>query len=100
MHPAGTAARWSGVAGGYRPHQTRYSRLESELKIVPMPSVSVILSTYNSPVWLEKVIWGYMQQTFRDFEIVIADDGSTDDTRLLIRAISEHSGVLIMHVWQ
>lgn len=65
-----------------------------------MPSVSVILSTYNSPVWLEKVIWGYMQQTFRDFEIVIADDGSTDDTRLLIRAISEHSGLPIMHVWQ
>lgn len=65
-----------------------------------MPSVSIILSTYNSPVWLEKVIWGYMQQTFRDFEIVIADDGSTDDTRQLIRKLSECSGIPLLHVWQ
>lgn len=65
-----------------------------------MPSVSIILSTYNSPVWLEKVIWGYMQQTFRDFEIVIADDGSTDDTRQLIQKLSECSGIPIVHVWQ
>ncbi len=41
--------------------------------------VSVVLSTYNSPNWLEKVLWGYAAQTERPEEIVIADDGSTDE---------------------
>jgi glycosyltransferase involved in cell wall biosynthesis len=65
-----------------------------------MPSVSIILSTYNSPAWLEKVIWGYLQQTFRDFEIVIADDGSKDDTRQLIHSMAEHADIPLLHVWQ
>ena len=34
---------------------------------------SVIFTTYNSPVWLEKVLWGFFEQTHKDFEIVIAD---------------------------
>ena len=38
--------------------------------------VSVIISTYNSPDWLEKVLWGYTCQDYTDFEIIIADDGS------------------------
>ena len=36
------------------------------------PSISVIISTYNSELWLEKVLWSYEAQTFKDFEIVIA----------------------------
>ena len=40
------------------------------------PRVSVILSTYNQPLWLEKVLWGYGAQRFHDFEVVVADDGS------------------------
>ena len=42
---------------------------------------SVIFTTYNSPTWLEKVLWGFFSQTYRDFEIVIADDGSRDHYR-------------------
>jgi glycosyltransferase involved in cell wall biosynthesis len=38
--------------------------------------ISVILSTYNAPKWLEKSLWGYAMQSDRDFEVVIADDGS------------------------
>jgi len=41
---------------------------------------SVILSTYNSPSWLEKVLTGYNNQTYRSFEVVIADDGSDQET--------------------
>jgi len=43
--------------------------------------ISVILSTYNQPQWLEKSIWGYAVQSRSDFELLVADDGSTDDTR-------------------
>ena len=42
---------------------------------------TVIFSTYNSPDWMEKVLWGFIAQTERDFEIIIADDGSRDYTR-------------------
>ncbi|HEX5152266.1 MAG TPA: glycosyltransferase [Parafilimonas sp.] len=41
--------------------------------------LSVIITTYNSPAWLQKVMWGYQTQTFKDFEMVIADDGSTGE---------------------
>ena len=36
---------------------------------------SIVISTYNAPEWLEKVIWGYSVQSCNDFELVIADDG-------------------------
>lgn len=61
--------------------------------------VSVVISTYNSPVWLEKVLWGFECQTYRDFELVIADDGSGAETRETIEAFRRESGVDLIHVW-
>lgn len=61
--------------------------------------ISVIISTYNSPRWLEKVIWGYEAQEFRDFELVIADDGSGEETRQLIDNYRESSDLTIRHQW-
>lgn len=60
-------------------------------------SVGVIISTYNSPTWLEKVLWGYLYQTHPADEIVIADDGSREDTRLLIESFKDK--LPIKHVW-
>lgn len=62
--------------------------------------LSVIISTYNSPRWLEKVLWGYSNQSHRDFELVIADDGSGEETRELIERMREQTGLVIKHVWQ
>lgn len=61
--------------------------------------LSVILSTYNQPLWLEKVIWGYSVQSHRDFELVIADDGSDDATRAVIDRLRGETGLTIQHVW-
>lgn len=61
-------------------------------------TVGVIISTYNNPKWLEKVFWGYMNQQLPADEIVIADDGSKDDTRELIEKYKEY--LPIKHVWQ
>lgn len=61
---------------------------------------SVIISTYNSPAWLQKVLWGYFAQSRHDFEIVVADDGSSDETREMLAAIAPGSPVPIVHVWQ
>ncbi|TBN06413.1 glycosyltransferase [Hyunsoonleella flava] len=61
--------------------------------------ISVIISTYNMPEWLEKVLWSYQFQTYKNFEVVIADDGSTDDTKSLITNIASKVDYPINHVW-
>ena len=65
-----------------------------------MSKLSVIISTYNAEAWLEKVLWGYSCQTFKDFEIVIADDGSGPKTKVLIDTFISEYGLDITHVWQ
>jgi glycosyltransferase involved in cell wall biosynthesis len=62
--------------------------------------LSVIMTTYNSPEWLEKVLWGYSVQNHKDFEIIIGDDGSTNETRQAIDRIREQTGITIKHAWQ
>ncbi|MFX0558163.1 glycosyltransferase family 2 protein [Maribacter sp. CXY002] len=65
-----------------------------------IPKISVIVSTYNAEEWLKKVLWGFDQQTFKDFEVVIADDGSRDATKELIEEMSLQVSYPIVHVWQ
>lgn len=61
--------------------------------------ISVIISTYNSPEWLEKVLTGYACQNDTNFEIVIADDGSGNETRALIERFAQTSPCPLRHVW-
>ena len=61
--------------------------------------ISVIISTYNATKWLEKVLWGYQNQLFTEFEIIIADDGSGPETKALIDKISKEVFYPIIHVW-
>ena len=63
-----------------------------------MKSAAVIISTYNSPRALEKVLWGYASQSFRDFELLVADDGSSSETRELIERFSAEV-MPVNHVW-
>lgn len=60
---------------------------------------SIIISTYNSPKWLEKVLIGYNNQSYQFFEIVIADDGSGQETLDLIEFIQSKVFYPIVHVW-
>jgi glycosyltransferase involved in cell wall biosynthesis len=62
-------------------------------------NISVVISTYNSTEWLKKVIWGYNTQTYRNFEMVIADDGSNQETFDLIEQIRKEVFFSIIHVW-
>lgn len=63
------------------------------------PNISIIVSTYNSPTWLEKVIWGFSAQTYKNFELVIADDGSKTETANLINTLKKQVDFPIIHVW-
>lgn len=60
---------------------------------------SVIVSTYNQPAWLEKVLVGYLNQSRQDFELIIADDGSRDETRALIAEVERESPFSLRHIW-
>jgi len=50
-----------------------------------MPIISVIISTYNRSDFLKKAIKSVLDQTFEDFELLIIDDCSTDDTEKIVR---------------
>jgi glycosyltransferase involved in cell wall biosynthesis len=62
--------------------------------------LSVIITTYNSEEWLAKVLEGYCNQTENNFEVVIADDGSTEKTKLIINTFREKFQYPIQHIWQ
>ena len=64
-----------------------------------MADTSVILSTFNAPDWLEKTLWGYAAQTDRNFQVVIADDGSTRETAERIERVRRDTGLDLLHVW-
>jgi glycosyltransferase involved in cell wall biosynthesis len=64
-----------------------------------MPAASVIVSTYNQPDWLERVLLAYAGQDTRDFELVVADDGSREDTRARIDALRPRLPYPVEHVW-
>ncbi len=61
--------------------------------------ISVIISTYNNPEWLQKVLWSFEVQSFRDFEVVIADDGSNEETKLLVDAMASQLSYPIQYIW-
>ena len=63
------------------------------------PQISVIISTYNAVEWLKKTLWGYSVQDFRDFELIIADDGSGHETRELLEQFQKEISIPIIHVW-
>ncbi len=62
--------------------------------------ISLIISTYNSVEWLEKVLISCDHQTYKDFNILIADDGSDEKTKKFIEQFQQTSKFSIIHVWQ
>lgn len=61
--------------------------------------LSVIVSTYNKPRDLERVLWGYAAQTDRGFELLVADDGSGADTAAVVGRVRREAGLPVVHVW-
>ena len=57
--------------------------------------LSVILPAYNSELVLEKAIDSVLSQTFKDFEFIIINDGSTDKTLNIIKSYSDNRIILI-----
>ena len=54
-----------------------------------MPRLTVLMPTYNVAQWVEEAVQSVLRQTYKDFELLVVDDGSTDDTLEHVRAISD-----------
>jgi len=63
-------------------------------------AASLIVPTYNAPRQLELVLTGLVRQSKQPFEIVIADDGSTEETAALVQQWQDgRLRVPLRHVW-
>ncbi len=53
------------------------------------PKVSVVLPTYNRAQYLDRAISSVLNQSYSDFELIIVDDASTDDTEKVVRSFKD-----------
>jgi glycosyltransferase involved in cell wall biosynthesis len=53
------------------------------------PKVSVVMSVYNGGEYLKQAIASILEQTFVDFEFIIINDGSTDNSEVVIKGFSD-----------
>jgi glycosyltransferase involved in cell wall biosynthesis len=62
-----------------------------------VPNVSIIIPLYNKVRYIKRAIFSVLQQTYRDFEIIIVDDGSTDGSADIVKSIKDER---IRYVYQ
>ena len=62
--------------------------------------IAVVVTTYNRPDALAAVLQAYGAQSDRDFELLVADDGSSDDTASVIERYRQRLPFALTHLWQ
>ena len=63
-------------------------------------STSLIITTYNRKDALELVLMSALRQSVLPDEIIVADDGSKEDTQQLVQKLASESKTPIIHCWQ
>lgn len=64
------------------------------------PSVSIILPTYNRESFLESAFGAIRDQTFTDWELIVVDDGSTDQTREKVDRLTSEIRQPVRYIYQ
>ena len=60
--------------------------------MTPTPTVSVVMPAFNAAAFLDEAVCSILDQTFRDFEFIIIDDGSTDATASILQKYAKADG--------
>ena len=60
------------------------------------PAISVVIATFNRAKFLPETIDSILAQSFQDFELIVVDDGSSDNTRQVV----EHYGARVRYLQQ
>ena len=75
------------------PHFPRRHTVSTHMK------VSVIIPTYNRGYILAEAVESVLNQTYQDFELIIVDDGSTDDTAHVVGTFTDSVSTLF-NTWR
>src|SRR5690606_40665443 len=68
----------------------RTTRLRHNMKAcITHPRVSIIITTYNGSNYIGETIESVLAQDFQDWELIVVDDGSTDNTREIVRSFQD-----------
>ena len=65
----------------------------------PLPKCSLVTPTYNWPEALELLLLSITKQRVLPDEVIVADDGSKEETRLLIERFQKSFPVPLIHIW-
>ena len=69
------------------------------IQMKKMPTSSLVICTYNWPQALELVLMSVKRQTHLPEEVIIADDGSREETSQLIKRFQKDFPTKLLHVW-
>jgi glycosyltransferase involved in cell wall biosynthesis len=67
---------------------------------MPSPEFTVYIPTFNRAALLSKALESVAAQTYRDFEVIVVDDGSTDETRAVVDAWIAKAAFPLRYIWQ
>ena len=62
-----------------------------------MPEISIIIPNYNTAKYLPRCLDSLIHQTFRDIEIIVIDDGSTDNSLEILKGYQDHRIRILSH---
>lgn len=56
------------------------------------PKVSIVIPAYNHELYIEEAIYSAVHQTYKNIEVLVLDDGSTDSTWKIVKKLSKLHG--------
>jgi glycosyltransferase involved in cell wall biosynthesis len=65
------------------------------MNYLPVPNISIVMTTYNSSKYIKECIESVLDQNFKNYEFIIVDDGSTDNTIEIIQSYEDSRIILI-----
>jgi glycosyltransferase involved in cell wall biosynthesis len=66
-----------------------------DLQEKTMPKISAIMTVYNGEKYLKKAVDSILEQTFTDFEFIIVNDGSTDQTQAILDSCHDSRMIIL-----